>query len=1237
MRFLIIFLNFFVKEDDLATPRLLITCANASYDAIFLQGSDTLSENSHYSVIVDTLDITPLQQGLGQTVCLNFVASDNYARPLNTTLLAIEDKGIVGANLKQTDSLKRRYKLTLGARVSLLNGTQHSRIFVDTSLSDILTLLLADAGYHAGQIEFLLATPLPFIPQCVQAMESNACFFNRLLRQYGLFYWFSSTASDAGIVICDNNASSPYLERGLLQVHHGAGFSATVTPSKQVGDATAQGFVGFTQCQYATQVGTGIASAISNETRLSGEDLAAHNFAQPVSSTVNQADNVALHQSQALNRFEQVITLTGNVPDIFAGCSFSLHDTSGINASGDYLCVSVEHFCQQPSDETSQDGLAKYHCVVKAIPRSQPFKLPFEEFAPLPMVFSAKVESLSPSPTLTATGEHFAKLSFDETAQTPLTSTQPLRRLVNYACANQPQATGWHFPLANEAQVLIGCLNNDPSQTYLIGFDMNEEQPAVVNSDNPLHNRILSRAGHELCLDDDDIAPTIILQTLGGDNYLELNAHTQGQQYIKCLSRVGTISFHAASELKFQTADGNVDINVGGYQHINATDSVSIKVDADTIVKKDTISMQSATHFHHTAKDILFESNNPTSLLTERSLNATSNADILWQSEDGDLSISAPLGSTLINADGNISIEGTGNGDITLFNQDGMIKLDSSGNVELIGKDILTLNGQTIVFDGDVEYDIESPQTASEPSVIQPPTISRIADLRVGGSSIDSSSKTIELEYTYQNGDPVVEAPYLIKLSDGTQKEGLLDADGKAFIDRLPTGQFTVQYGEDSRDYDPIDNTTANPLYGKITPEAAIAMVESGDTSLLAEAGAIASGAGDWLWGTLQGDFNENPSTSQIVVGTIISMIPVIDQVMDCRDVCANVMMLSDDDEANDTSGWIALALTGIGFIPLFGSAIKGVGKVIVKNTKESLGPALAVMRKLGKGDPVSYLRKIDWADLGKQASDLIKEKIVGIRDALLSILSSKATWLLSDAAEKSLKKNADQLTAILPKVEQGIKEGMQNLEKRMNKALDEYTGEMPHSGVTNVPKKTKTDELNAPKGNKLPGAKVASKSIDDLLVNGKVPTIRKGFNQWFDKLAPDELGTLISEPKFYDTIAQRVRNGGGKHEWLMVREIQNVKEWGVPMDEIHRFTTKTTDLKWVNPKNGEIGAHTVIIDGVKQSGPGSKTLHLELQDMIKKSNSLEDFNKGIIKLQERWSIDPDLLPNLPSLKGNIQ
>ncbi|NSY33033.1 hypothetical protein DS891_05375, partial [Pseudoalteromonas sp. JC28] len=127
------------------------------------------------------------------------------------------------------------------------------------------------------------------------------------------------------------------------------------------------------------------------------------------------------------------------------------------------------------------------------------------------------------------------------------------------------------------------------------------------------------------------------------------------------------------------------------------------------------------------------------------------------------------------------------------------------------------------------------------------------------------------------------------------------------------------QYGEDKRDYLPEDNRPKNPLYGKITPARAAEMVRSGNTAPLIEANGIATQAGDWLWGTLQGDFNQNPSTSQIVVGTLISMIPIIDQVMDLRDITANVMLLTDDDEANDTDAWLAFTLTGIGLVPSCG------------------------------------------------------------------------------------------------------------------------------------------------------------------------------------------------------------------------------------------------------------------------------------------------------------------------------
>ncbi|GAA0824341.1 hypothetical protein GCM10009111_34980 [Colwellia asteriadis] len=104
-----------------------------------------------------------------------------------------------------------------------------------------------------------------------------------------------------------------------------------------------------------------------------------------------------------------------------------------------------------------------------------------------------------------------------------------------------------------------------------------------------------------------------------------------------------------------------------------------------------------------------------------------------------------------------------------------------------------------------------------------------------------------------------------------------------------------------------------------------------------------------------------------------------------------------------------------------------------------------------------------------------MKEKIVSIRGAFDDIVDS---WYLKriipDEALDSLKNASKKLGEILPKVEQGITQGMQDLEKKFSKALDEYTGGVPALGITNVPNKVKTIELKAPSGNNLPGGQAA-------------------------------------------------------------------------------------------------------------------------------------------------------------------
>ncbi|MFD0727519.1 putative Ig domain-containing protein [Lysobacter brunescens] len=155
-------------------------------------------------------------------------------------------------------------------------------------------------------------------------------------------------------------------------------------------------------------------------------------------------------------------------------------------------------------------------------------------------------------------------------------------------------------------------------------------------------------------------------------------------------------------------------------------------------------------------------------------------------------------------------------------------------------------------------------------------------------------------------------------------------------------------------------------------------------------------------------------------------------------------------------------------------------------------------------------------------------------------------------------------------------------------------------------------------------------RAIAELLPSGRVPTVKKGFNAWWDDLTVSEARTILQVPKYREAIAERIRNGGAKHEWMMVVEALKFKSWGVSMDEVHRFTTGTLDLKWVVPGTGVRGAHTVIVNGEKVSGPGSKQFHNELRAVIVNSNSLREYNAGVIALRDRWKIDPALLPPLP-------
>lgn len=111
-----------------------------------------------------------------------------------------------------------------------------------------------------------------------------------------------------------------------------------------------------------------------------------------------------------------------------------------------------------------------------------------------------------------------------------------------------------------------------------------------------------------------------------------------------------------------------------------------------------------------------------------------------------------------------------------------------------------------------------------------------------------------------------------------------------------------------------------------------------------------------WFWEAVEGDFNDDRSTAQIMVDAGISMIPLVDQVCDVRDLIANCKKLIHD--YKDTWAWVALVLTLIGLFPTLGSLVKGVLKIFFGFVRRSGGKLVFEAIDAAMTWVISFLRR---------------------------------------------------------------------------------------------------------------------------------------------------------------------------------------------------------------------------------------------------------------------------------------
>ena len=146
----------------------------------------------------------------------------------------------------------------------------------------------------------------------------------------------------------------------------------------------------------------------------------------------------------------------------------------------------------------------------------------------------------------------------------------------------------------------------------------------------------------------------------------------------------------------------------------------------------------------------------------------------------------------------------------------------------------------------------------------------------------------------------------------------------------------------------------------------------------------ISSEVAGWLWGTVQGAWNEKQTVSQIIVDAVIGMIPLVGQGTAVRDLLAVSTGLAENPEKReDTWQWILFVVLLLALIPVMGGVLKGVGRLTLRAAQEAAENSaklaaladdmVAFLNRMGHKDAVQWLRKLDFMQYEAQLIERCK------------------------------------------------------------------------------------------------------------------------------------------------------------------------------------------------------------------------------------------------------------------------
>jgi type VI secretion system secreted protein VgrG len=469
-------------------------------------------------------------------------------------------------------------RLHLAPKLWQLGLGEHSRVFVDRSLPEVLAETFRDGGLLPADYELRLGQPYPSLPFVCQYRESRLAFVTRWLARAGAYYFFEQGPDQERLVVVDGGGAGGGTP----------GHPVRFEPIDRAGAGAPQALWTFRRRDEVLPKRVTAADTAYEKPLLairgSAEVMPQGPGGEVVLFGVNEElpeGAAAYAKTRALQYLARktVYEGLGGVLGLAPGSTFELQGHPRPQLNRTYRSTQVRHRGSQVVAGANADELVGgdmdttdvYRCEVIAVEASVQWLPP--RTVPWPRIRGA-VRAVVDGPAgseyaqLDDQGRYLLRMLFDESSAADGTASCRVR--MQQPHGGNPE--GFHLPLRKGTEVEVAFVGGDPDRPVITGAVPNPLTPSPVTASNRTQNVLRTGGYNRLEIDDKGGVEYVDLFSPVESSFLHLGAHAGLGTHNVVLSTSGDFSLSAGGDLAIAVGAAQSETIAGDVTRVHHAD-----------------------------------------------------------------------------------------------------------------------------------------------------------------------------------------------------------------------------------------------------------------------------------------------------------------------------------------------------------------------------------------------------------------------------------------------------------------------------------------------------------------------------------------------------------------------------------------------------------------------------------------------------------------------------------------